>query len=357
MAEQSYQDRTEQATPKKRQEAKKKGNIPRSVEVNSSVLLLVATLAFLIWGRQLFYNVIGMMHEILQHQLNTELTPVAVVRMLEKGGLFFGVVLGPLFLFFMISGVAANLIQSGITFSGESIQPKLEKINPLSGFKRLFSLRSFVELFKNILKLVVIGLVAYITLNSEYQTFVTMTQQSVAEIVGYIGALIIKLLFRVGLVFIIIAVLDYTFQRYDFEKNIRMTKQEVKDEMKQAEGDPHVKARIRSIQRENARRQMISDVAEADVVITNPTHYAVAIKYDPEQHNAPVVVAKGMRKLAEAIKEIARENKVPIVERPLVARMLYKLAQVGQEIPFELYQVVAEILAMIYQQKQGNSNQ
>ena len=351
MPEQSFQDRTEQATPKKRQEAKQKGNIARSVEVNSAVVILISALAFVISGKALYFNVLEMMRTILQGQLSTELTVVTCTNMFGRGGLFLIVALGPFFLFVLISGVAANVMQSGLTFSGESIQPKLEKINPLAGFKRLFSLKSFVDLNKNVAKIVIIGLVAYLTLRGEFESFLGLTDQTVTQIVAYIGSLIIKLLFRVGLIFIIIAVLDYAFQKFDFEKNLRMTKQEIKDEMKQAEGDPHIKARIRSLQRETARRQMITNVAEADVVITNPTHVAVAIKYSPEQNGAPIVLAKGMRKIAEAIKEIAREHNVPIVERPLVARMLYKTAEVGKEIPFELYQVVAEILALVYQQK------
>lgn len=355
MPEQSFQDRTEQATPKKRQEAKKKGNIARSVEVNSAVVILISALAFLLWGKVLFFKVLEMMQLIIQGQLSTELTVVTFTNMFSRGGIFMMMALGPFFIFILISGVAANVVQSGLTFSGESIQPKLEKINPMAGFKRLFSLRSFVDMIKNIAKMLVIGLVAYLTLRGEYDSFLALTDQTVWQIVAYTGSLVIKLLFRVGLVFIVIAVLDYAFQRYDFEKNLRMTKQEVKDEMKQAEGDPHIKARIRSLQRETARRQMLTDVAQADVVITNPTHVAVAIKYNPESNGAPIVLAKGMRKIAAAIKEIARENNVPTVERPLVARMLYKVAQVGQEIPFELYQVVAEILAFVYQQKNGYS--
>ena len=351
MPEQSFQDRTEQATPKKRAEAKKKGNIARSIEVNTAVMILVSALAFSVWGKTIFYSVQTMMQYVFQKQLTTELTVTSFAEMFEKGGLYMIMLLGPFFLFIMVSGVAANLMQAGITFSSESITPKLEKINPLTGFKRFFSLKAFVDLLKNVAKMLVIGFIAYITLKAEFESFLSLTDQSVIQIVAFMGSLILKLLVRVGLLFLIIAVLDYSFQRYDYEKNLKMTKQEVKDEMKQSEGDPHVKARIRALQRDASRRQMLTDVAHADVVITNPTHVAVAIKYDPKENAAPIVLAKGMRKLAEAIKEIARENNVPIIERPLVARMLYKSAEVGLPIPFELYQVVAEILALVYQRK------
>jgi flagellar biosynthesis protein FlhB len=353
MPEQSFQDRTEQATPKKRAEAKKKGNIARSVEVNTAVIILVSALGFSMWGKTIFNNVLGMMQYIFQEQLSTELTVVSFTELFEKTGLHMMMMLAPFFLFIMVSGVAANLMQAGITFSSESITPKLEKINPLTGFKRFFSLKTFVDLLKNVAKMLVIGYVSYITLRAEFETFLSLTDQSVIQIVAFMGSLILKLLLRVGLLFLIIAALDYSFQRFDYEKNLKMSKQEIKDEMKQSEGDPQVKARIRAMQRDASRRQMLTDVAQADVVITNPTHYAVAIKYAPEENAAPIVLAKGMRKLAEAIKEIARENNVPIIERPLVARMLYKSAEVGLPIPFELYQVVAEILALVYQRKNG----
>lgn len=354
MPEQSFQDRTEQATPKKRADAKKKGNIARSVEVNTAVIILVSALGFSMWGKTIFNNVLSVMQYVFQKQLTTELTITNFAEMFEKGGLYMMMMLGPFFLFLMVSGVVANVMQAGVTFSGESITPKLEKINPLSGFKRFFALKTFVDLLKNVAKMLVIGFIAYITLKAEFESFLALTDQSVFQIVAFTGSLILKLLLRVGLLFLIIAVLDYSFQRYDYEKNLKMTKQEIKDEMKQSEGDPHVKARIRAMQRDASRRQMLSDVAQADVVITNPTHVAVAIKYDPEENGAPIVLAKGMRKLAQAIKEIARENNVPIIERPLVARMLYKSAEVGMPIPYELYQVVAEILALVYQRKNGN---
>ncbi len=351
MAEESYQDRTEKATSKKRQEAREKGNVPRSNEVNSAVILLVSSLCFIMFGKGMFGNLKLVARQIFANFSSMEITITNIQKISINAGLSFAYIIGPFMLSLMIAGVVANVMQSGITLSAQSIQPKLEKINPLSGFKRLFSLRSFVELLKNILKMTIILIVGYNTIKGEYTEFYDLTNQEISQIIGFIGSLSLKLFLRVGGVFILLAALDFLYQKYEYEKNLKMTKQEIKEEFKQSEGDPLIKSRIRSIQREQARRRMMSEVPNADVVIVNPIHVAVALKFNSDEMTAPVVVAKGLRKVAEKIKEIARENNIPIVEKPLVARLLYKSAEVGREIPVELYQVVAEILAYVYQMK------
>jgi flagellar biosynthetic protein FlhB len=251
----------------------------------------------------------------------------------------------------LVAGVASNFMQSGVTFSLHAIQPKLEKMSPIAGLKRIFSVRSGVELFKSLLKLLIVGYVAYRTIVGEFEFFFELVNQDIGQILAFIGTLCLKLCIKVGAVFAVLAVLDFLYQKHEYEKNLRMTKQEVKEEFKQSEGDPLIKSRIRSIQRQMARRRMMKDVPTADVVITNPVHVAVALKYEPGKNSAPIVVAKGMRKVAEKIKEIARLHGVPIVEKPLLARMLFKSAQVGDEIPVNLYQVVAEILAHVYRMR------
>ncbi len=351
MPEESFQERTEQATPKKKQEAREKGNIPRSNEVNSAVILLISGLGFVIFGKHMFNGIKVFISSIFRDFGTIELTVNNMPQLAQDAGIAFAFILGPFLLTIMVAGVAANVIQSGVTISTQSIEPKLEKISPISGFKRLFSLRSFVELIKNVLKMTVIVIVGYITIKGEMDEFFKLVNQDISQITAFIGSLSLKLIFRVGMVFILLAILDFAYQKYEYEKNLRMTKQEIKEEMKQSEGDPLVKSRIRAIQREQARNRMMSDVPTADVVITNPTHYAVALKFDSNKMSAPIVVAKGMRKIALKIREIAKENDIPIIEKPIVARLLYKTAEVGHEIPVELYQVVAEILAQVYQMK------
>ncbi|HPG37963.1 MAG TPA: flagellar biosynthesis protein FlhB [bacterium] len=351
MPEESYQDRSEKATAKKRQEAREKGNVPRSNEVNSAVILLVSSLCFIMFGKHMFNGLKIVTHNIFANFSSMEVSVTNLQNISLNAGITFAYIIGPFMLSVMVAGVVANVLQSGITLSAHSIEPKLEKINPLSGFKRLFSLRSFVELLKNILKMAIILIVGYKTIKGEYSEFYDLTNQDIGQIIAFIGSLSLKLFLRVGVVFILLAALDFIYQKYEYEKNLKMTKQEIKEEFKQSEGDPLVKSRIRSIQRETARRRMMSEVPKADVVIVNPIHVAVALKFNSDEMTAPVVVAKGLRKVAEKIKEIARENNVPIVEKPLVARLLFKSAQVGREIPVELYQVVAEILAYVYQMK------
>lgn len=351
MAENSFQEKTERATPKRRREAREKGNVPRSMEVSSAIVLLVVGVMFIVMGKTLFREISTVMEKVFSNLMVIQLDQSNLRKMVLSGGLAVAGIAGPIMISIFFAGIFGNVIQSGITFSGQAIQPKLEKISPIAGFKRMFSLRSLVELVKNILKMLVIGYIGYHTIKNEFVHFFDLSQADVIQIASFIGAIIIKLFLKVGFFFVILAALDFAYQKYEYEKNLRMTKEEVKEEYKQTEGDPLVKSRIRSIQRERARSRMLGDVPNADVVITNPTHVAVALKYDPEKSTAPIVVAKGMRKIAQKIKEIARENGVPIVEKPIVARMLYKSAEIGDEIPVDLYQVVAEILAYVYQVK------
>ncbi len=351
MAEESFQEKTERATPKRKQEAREKGNVPRSIEVNSAAILLIVSLAFLILGNHLYRNLLSIMAKVLGHLNSISVTTASFPVLMRDGGIAFTVLMGPILLSIIVAGIVSNVIQSGLVFSGHSIEPKLEKISPASGFKRLFSLRSLEELIKNILKMLIIGYIGYVTLRGEQSHFLDLIDQDVAQILAFIASISLKLCVRVGVVFILLAILDFAYQKYEYEKNLKMTKQEVKDEYKQIEGDPLIKSRIRSMQRERARHRMFQDVPQADVVIVNPTHVAVALKYDPEKMSAPKVVAKGMRKIAEKIKQVAREHNIPVVERPLVARMLYKSANVGDEVPADLYQLVAEILAHVYQMK------
>jgi flagellar biosynthetic protein FlhB len=236
-------------------------------------------------------------------------------------------------------------------FSSESITPKFSKVDPIKGFQRLFSLRSIVELIKNIFKICIISMVAYLVIKGELANMILLMDQGISGIMTYLGRICFKIILSTAVVLVILAILDYIYQRWEYEKSLRMTKQEIKDEYKNTEGDPLIKSRIRRLQREMAKKRMMAEVPKADVIITNPTHLAIAVKYDPENMMAPKVVAKGANIIAEKIREIARENDVMIVEDKPLARVLYKIVDVNHFIPEDLYRAVAEVLAFVYEQK------
>jgi len=349
MAEQrSDQERTEKATPKKRQEARKKGQVAKSQEL-ASVAVLLACLGVFYFGS---YYMIGKMLNVMRQlfvesvQFNIDCNNIQhflVGFANEIFGLLF-----PLFLAVFSIALLVNYFQVGFVLSTDSIQPKLSKINPINGFQRLFSMKSLVELIKNVFKILIIVSLVYITIKGEIENVIPLSEQSVGEILVYIGKLAFKIVFRTCLLLIILAIFDYLYQRWEYEKNLKMSKQEVKDEFKQTEGDPIIRARIKRLQREAARKRMMASVPKADVVITNPTYLAVAIHYDQSRMSAPKVVAKGRGHIAEKIKQIATENRVTIVEDRPLAQILYKMVDVDEVIPTNLYKAVAEVMAFVY---------
>jgi len=351
MAEESFQERTEQATPKRKSEARKKGNVPMSIEVNTAIVLLVGTLVFAIFSRYFMNGLRYSCIAVFGHLADLELTESNLPKYALMAGKNAAALLTPVLGSVLIAGVVANAIQHGFLLSPEAIKPKLEKINPIEGAKRIFSGRSMVELVKGVLKIGLVGYVGYVTIIGQFRDYFPLVDQDITQIIAFIGTMIFKIMIRAVIVLILLAAFDFAYQKYEFERKIRMTKQEVKEEFKQTEGDPLVKSRIRAIQRQNARRRMYADVSKADVVITNPVHVAVALRYDADEMSAPIVVAKGLRKIAERIKEIARQQGIPIVENPIIARMLYKTAEVGSAISIDMYQAVAEILAQLYNQR------
>jgi flagellar biosynthetic protein FlhB len=250
----------------------------------------------------------------------------------------------------VIAGLASNYLQVGFLFSLDSLTPKLSKLDPIKGFSKIFSKQTLVELLKNIFKVVIVGSVAYFTVKDELNHMIPLMDMEIWAILSYIGSVCFKILLRTSWLLIVLALLDFAFQRWDFQQEAKMAKQEVKDEFKQREGDPLVKSRIRQVQREMARRRMMEAVPKADVVITNPVHLAVALEYNA-QMLAPRVTAKGARLMAERIKEIARQNQVPLVENKPLAQALFKGAEIGKEIPTVFYKAAAEIMAYVYQLK------
>ncbi len=352
MAEESFQEKTEQPTPKKIADARKKGTVAKSREIPSAIIMLTSLGIFFFSGSWMFSSLSEFMASIFKnigsfrvHDITTASTlSITILKNVLS-------IILPFMLAIVAAGIVANIMQIGFLFSPEAFSPKLSKFNPIKGIKKLFSLRSFIELVKSLIKITFVGGIAYLTIKAELKTIPTLMQMDVKDIISFIGITSFKIYLYVSMAMIILAVLDYVYQKYEHIKNLKMTKQEVKDENKQTEGDPQVKARIRSIQIEMSRRRMMESVPEADVVITNPTHLAIALKFDSEKMIAPKIVAKGAGKIAERIREIADENYVPIVENKLLAQTLFKITEIGDYIPAELYQAVAEVLAYVYRLK------
>ena len=352
MPESGGQERTEKATVKRREEARRKGQVAQSREIPSVLILMTAMGVFYFAGSWMFWNiaeVIGGVFERLD-TLRFEAVSDASAFSAEIFKKAF-IILISFFVPVLIAGMAGNIGQIGLEFHGEPLRPKLKKLNPISGMKKLVSIKALVELVKSIFKVVVVGAIAYGVIRTETVEFPGLMQQEVGDILIFIGKLAFKVFFFVCLALILLAILDYVYQRWQYEQDLKMTKQQVKDERKQHEGDPRVKSRIRKVQMEMAARRMMEAVPEADVVITNPIHLAVALQFDAAKMVAPVVVAKGAGHLAERIKEIAGNHQVPIVEDKPLAQALHKMVEIGEYIPAELYRTVAEVLAYVYRLK------
>ena len=352
MAEAGFQEKTEKPTPKKRTDARKKGQVAQSREIPSVLILLTSLGVFLFAGTWIFWSLAGFMSGIFQNIafLSLQDTSAAGDFLVELFKTIMSIIF-PLMLVVFVVGIGGNIIQFGFLIHGETLSPQLNRLDPIKGIKRLISLRSLVEFVKSILKLVIIGTVAFLLVQREVITIPSLVQMEVIEIVSFIGRVSLKICFYVCLVLIVLAFLDYGYQRWEHERRLKMSKQEIKDEHKQTQGDPLIKARIRKIQMEVAQRRMMEAVPEADVVITNPTQLAVALEFDANKMIAPCITAKGAGYIAERIKEIAKDHQVPIIEHKPLAQTLYKATEVGDLIPVELYQAVAEILAYVYRLK------
>jgi len=351
MAEESFEEKTEEPTPKKRQELKEKGEVAKSKELPSVAVLLAALISLSLFGSFMYNQIQLIMKGAFSFSALNDFNILEFLKFAQNIIGRFIILLSPLFAAIFITAILSNIMQVGFIVSGESLTPKLSKIDPIKGFGRLFSKQAFMEFIKSLLKLTIVGVVAFLTIKGEMKNFVHLGDMEINSIFLYILKIFFKIFIRCSLAMIILVVIDYAFQRWEFENRIKMSKQEVKDEFKKSEGDPLIKSKIKSIQMEMARKRMMQDVPEADVVITNPTHLAVALKYDSSTMIAPKLIAKGSRKIAEKIKGIASEHKIPILENKGLARNIYSLVEVGQEIPPELYQTVAEILAYIYKLK------
>jgi flagellar biosynthesis protein FlhB len=349
MAEDSFQERSEPATQKKRDEQRRKGKVMKSVELNSSAILVFGLLLLSVSGTGIVINLSNILRETLAHAGTTKLSATVVQNIVSSSLTNFLWTIAPTVGGLMIIGLAASYAQVGFLFTLEPLAPKFSKINPLNGIKKvLISRRSLVELTKNLFKVTIVGVVAWISLNNVMENCVTLMDGSVESIFRFMATAALSIGLKTGLAFLVLAVFDYLYQRYEHEHELRMTRQEVKEEWKSQEGDPIVKGRVRTIQRQIAYKRMMVDVPKADVVVTNPTHLAIAIKYDMEKMRAPKVVAKGADLIAKRIRDVATEHGVPLVEDRPLAQTLYRTVDIGEEIPEKLFQAVAQVLAYIY---------
>ena len=341
-------EKTEQATPRRRDEARKKGQVLKSTEVNSLLLLLVTFYLL----KMILPGMIGQLQNytrgIWGNFRGVELTADTVLALAVDGTFVLLRLVIPLLLAAFLIGFISNIAQVGFLFSMESISPDLAKLNPISGFKKLFSKKSLLEMFKSTWKIGLIGYLAYGTLRERMNAFPFLMDSSMEDIFAFVGSILSSIMTKVLGAMVVLVIIDYLFQRKEYEDSLKMSKQEVKEEYKNMEGDPQIKSKIREKQRQMAMQRMMQEIPGADVVITNPTHYAVALKYDADFMVAPIVVAKGVDLVAGRIKKIAKENKIVIVENKELARMIYARVDLNSYIPEDLFQAVAEVLAFVY---------
>lgn len=350
MASDEQGERTEQATDAKREEFRRRGQVASTRELGTSLVFLSAALFLYMFGRYYFQNIVGAFEYFFGSSL------VAFIRSADISGAvtFLGLkilyLLGPLFMLALLIGIGSQVLQTGFLNVEDALTFDLGKMNPLNAINRIFSMRGVVELLKSLVKMAIIFIVLYFLLRAEIKKIPYLTGYSVEALMTYLGFILFKLLTGVGFFMLAIALADYIYQRWQIERDMMMTKQEVKEEMKSREGDPMIKARIRKIQREMAMKKMMTEVPKGDVVITNPTHIAIVLKYG-DNLPAPQLIAKGADYVAEKIKEIAREKNIPIIENKPLARTIFKTMKIGQVIPKDLFVAVAEVLSYVYRLK------
>ena len=341
-------DKTEEASGKKLADAKNKGQIARSKDIALSAGMIACTLVLVTLSGSIVQTLIGEMTSTLQGGMLQGISDMSLKAITLNFLVKAGTCILPVAVPIMIFGIAACIAQSGFMFTTEPLKPSLGKLNPISGFKNMFSKKSLADLVKNIAVVSVISYITYQYVSENYDKILHITNVYLPTLGIEILDLIVGIFFRIALVMVILAAIDYFIQLKFFKKDMKMSKQEVKDEYKQMEGDPKIKGKIKQRQREMASRRMMESVADATVVITNPTHLSIAIKYEDGKMEAPKIVAKGADLIALKIKEIAKENKVPIMENKPLARMLYEKVEIDEEVPQDMYQAVAEILAMVF---------
>ena len=349
MAEDSDLEKTEQASARRLEQAREEGQVPQSRELSTFLVLITGVSGLWLMGDWIGERVLGMLRHGFRFERAVAFDPQLMLK--DFGDLFTQALLTmlPLFGVLMVAAVGAPILLGGFVFSPKALGLKLDRMDPLKGIGRMFSLHGLAEMLKSLLKAAVVGGIGVFAVWREHEHIFALTSEAVESAVpDFLQAVLFSaLLIIMGLA--LLALIDVPFQLWQYHKRLRMTKEEVKREGKEQEGDPHVKGRIRSMQREMTRRRMMAEVPKADVVVTNPTHFSVALKYDAQKMGAPVVVAKGRGEIALKIRELAKEHKVPLLEAPPLARALYKHCELEQAVPGALYTAVAEVMAYVYQ--------
>ncbi len=340
------------ATPHKRNESREKGQVAKSNELTTTLALIAVLGFFFVAGYDTWHHLTNIMYgafSAIGGQLNAGKT---ILIFLGLTGVAFKII-APVLIVAVIVGILGNIFQIGLIFSSQPLMPQLSRINPISGFQRILSMRGLFEAVKSIFKIGLIGYIVYVTIMSglaDVFSLVDADKSNIAALfVSIVGRIGFQVFLRAALALLFLSIFDLLYQRWQHEQDIRMTREEIREEMKRTEGDPEIRRRIRRVQRELSQARMMKAIPEADAVITNPVHLAVAIKYDYEVMDSPYVVAKGERKIARQIREIAEEHGVPIVENPPLAQALYKNVEVGEAIPMEFYQAIAEVLAYVHE--------
>ncbi len=350
MAEDSGQEKTEQPTGRRRDEAKDKGNVAKSTELNAVAVLIAAMLAFKatsgLFGVTIRRFIINTYHESSLMQITVSSLPGQLFGFMK----IMAMLVLPFMLLIMFAALASNVGQVGFMIAKKAMMPDFKRINPASGLKAKFSSRSIVELLKGIFKVAILAFISYLVIDKYTPVFMLLSNKTASDIMTILVSVLMELTFKITLALLAMAIADYAYQKYKHEKELKMTKEEVKEENKQDLGNPEIKKRIKGEQMKQAMQRMFQAIPEASVVVTNPTHIAVALKYEPESSaDAPKIVAMGKEKIAERIKKIARENNIPVIENKPLARGLFAACEIGMEIPAAFYQAVAEILSKIYQ--------
>lgn len=353
MADDDDSSKTEDPTAKRQSEAREKGQVGKSREIDHWVMLFAATMAIVIFGPGMVTDLRRILIFYLELPHAVAVDKNALPGLLMGLSAQIGLALAPILGLLILAAIGGSMIQHGILFAPEMLKPKFSKISPMAGFKRIFSARGLVEFFKGTLKLAILGTFSYWLLHEDFDKLEKFIMIDHVQTLQLTLGLSLKLLVGVLSILAIIAILDFGFQKYQTWRDMRMTREEVREEYKQAEGDPIVKGRLRQLRLERARRRMMAEVPKSDVVITNPTHYAVALKYDQGTMGAPKLVAKGTDLVAHRIRDLAAEHNIPIVENPPVARALYATVDLDREIPPEHYKAVAEIIGYVMKLKKG----
>jgi flagellar biosynthetic protein FlhB len=350
MAEDSDQERSEQATGKRRDDFRKRGQVAQSKEVVTAALMTMSLLLWVFYAKSFWRSLEQLFTNSLSHINQPQLSVLRTLILTNQTIAELARLLWPVFLLTLVVGFFASFLQVGPLFTTKPFMPELSKFNPIKGMGRFFSKRAALEVVKSLAKVSLVGAVAGLTLANEFGTALQLLSVDLSQTIIFLGDVAYLILAKACAIFIVLGLIDFLFTRWEMEQKMKMTKQEVKEEYKETEGDPQVKARVRSVQQQMARKRMMAEVPKADVIITNPTHLSIAISYQRERMDAPQIIAKGADHIAMRIRDIAKEHDIPLVENVPVARALYKM-DIGSAIPEDMFKAVAEILAYVYSLK------